>query len=283
MKYFIDFEATQYTHEIISIGCVREDGATFESFVWVKRSHMSNFITRLTGITKDDVSKAPTSDEVFEKFYHWIENDNNFEFYCYGDNDIDFIRSNLKRTSNKYAIAALSIIGTNLTDYATYVKTYFGLHKPIALRRLVAYYRNVDKIDQSHNALEDSQFLKEVYDHVSTEEADSEAFPEYKIADIPAQNPSEETNPKIQAKIEKREKMIEEDRKTIGIIRYTTTKDEVRIDNIYTAIMMILQEQRLKGIERAKNKGAYWETRRILREAIENGTRAYHHYWKIDN
>ena len=36
MKYYIDFEATQYTHEIISVGCVREDGETFKSYVKVK-------------------------------------------------------------------------------------------------------------------------------------------------------------------------------------------------------------------------------------------------------
>lgn len=31
MKYFIDFEATQFSQEIISIGCIREDGQTFSS------------------------------------------------------------------------------------------------------------------------------------------------------------------------------------------------------------------------------------------------------------
>lgn len=29
MKYFIDFEATQFSQEIISVGCIREDGQTF--------------------------------------------------------------------------------------------------------------------------------------------------------------------------------------------------------------------------------------------------------------
>lgn len=33
MKYFVDFEATQFAGEIISIGCVREDGKTFYSLV----------------------------------------------------------------------------------------------------------------------------------------------------------------------------------------------------------------------------------------------------------
>ena len=33
MKFFIDFEATQFKHKIISIGCVAEDGSYYETLV----------------------------------------------------------------------------------------------------------------------------------------------------------------------------------------------------------------------------------------------------------
>ena len=33
MKFYIDFEATQYTENIISIGCVAENGDSFSSLV----------------------------------------------------------------------------------------------------------------------------------------------------------------------------------------------------------------------------------------------------------
>ena len=160
MKYFIDFEATQYSHEIISIGCVREDGQTFKSFVYVKPSKMSNFITQLTGITKEDVRNAPTSDEVFSNFYHWLEGDTEMEFYCYGDADIEFIRTNLSKTTDMLAISALSIIGTNLNDFAIEVKKYFGLHKMISLKKLVAYYRKVESIEQAAAALSNAKHPK---------------------------------------------------------------------------------------------------------------------------
>ena len=55
MKYFIDFEATQFSNEIISVGCVREDGETFYSLVNVQRNKITPFITDLTGISKNDV------------------------------------------------------------------------------------------------------------------------------------------------------------------------------------------------------------------------------------
>lgn len=70
MKYFIDFEATQFSQEIISIGCVREDGKNFYSLIKPKKlSGITDFITSLTGITKDMVREAPNSDEVFKNFF----------------------------------------------------------------------------------------------------------------------------------------------------------------------------------------------------------------------
>lgn len=37
MKYFIDFEATQFTNEIIEIGCINEYGDVFHSYVKAKK------------------------------------------------------------------------------------------------------------------------------------------------------------------------------------------------------------------------------------------------------
>ena len=100
MKYFIDLEATQFSNEIISIGCVREDGETFYSLVNVSKNKMTNFITELTGITKEDVSTAPSSDEVFTKFYDWlIPDESKVQFFCYGNADLGFIRKNLNQRS----------------------------------------------------------------------------------------------------------------------------------------------------------------------------------------
>lgn len=53
MKYFIDFEATQFSQEIISIGCIREDGQTFYALVAPKKGKITPFITNLTGITAE--------------------------------------------------------------------------------------------------------------------------------------------------------------------------------------------------------------------------------------
>ena len=72
MKYFIDFEAQQYTNEIIEIGCVREDGCQFHSLVHPGEKHkkLSGFVKKLTGITQEELNNAPSVDEVFTRFFY---------------------------------------------------------------------------------------------------------------------------------------------------------------------------------------------------------------------
>ena len=185
-NYFIDFEATQFTHEIISVGCVSEDGETFDSYVYVYPSKITNFITSLTGITKEMNEKAPYSDEVFRKFFDWLIETNlckePVRFYCYGNCDKTFVEKQLKCTNNIFAQMALSLVASNLIDYSPSVKHHFGLVKNISLNKVVAYYEGVEEIQQKHNALDDAEYLREVYYHVLLEErVTSHPFPTYEM------------------------------------------------------------------------------------------------------
>lgn len=194
MKYFVDFEATQFSNEIIEIGCIREDGQEFKSYVNAKKK-LTDFIIKLTGIAQETIDNAPSSDEVFSNFYQWLKGDTNIEFYCYGNSDIDFVRKNLSKSTNFEAQAALSMIGMALNDYAVEVKRHFGLIKPIGLVKVLAHYRGVESIEQSHDALEDAEFLKEVFEYISAEgEVEECPFPDYqkKVVKKPVQ-------PKIEA------------------------------------------------------------------------------------
>lgn len=284
MQFFIDFEATQFSHEIISIGCVREDGEVFKSHVYVKPSKMSGFITRLTGITKEDVRNAPTSDEVFHNFYEWIKADRAAIFYCYGDSDITFIQSNLKRTSDMEATVALQYIHNNLVDFSIEVRKYFGLYKQISLKKLVAYYRGVDEIEQAHDALEDSLFLKEVYEHIVSEEPNTDAFPEYKVTDQPTEAPAAAS--KKQKKKNKKHPdaaaSIEADRQPIGLCRAIKSGADIwECGDLYTATMRCIRKMRQKNPELPMSKELYNETRKNILNAIQNGTRYFHYYWYI--
>lgn len=183
MNYFVDFEATQFSNEIISIGCVREDGTEFYSEIKARKK-ITSFITSLTGITDEQNKMAESSDEVFSHFFDWLmENaDEKAIFYCYGNTDINFVKKNLALTKNLKAQAALSLMGMSLYDYSSTTKSHFGLVKNISLIKLVAYYRGVEKIEQSHNALEDAKYLKEIFEYVSNEnEVQGHPFPDYEI------------------------------------------------------------------------------------------------------
>lgn len=182
MKYFIDFEATQFTNEIISIGCVREDGNSFYALVKPKKPKaITPFITDLTGITKDMLENEKNSDEVFENFFDWLSfNNEAVEFYCYGNSDITFLKKNLKdRTSSLKAQAALSLIAMSLKDYSLDVKNHFGLIQAVSLKKVANYfYPNGNYLN--HNALSDAQMLRDVYLGVEAEsEVTGIPFPEH--------------------------------------------------------------------------------------------------------
>ena len=86
MNYFIDFEATQFTGEIISIGCVDENDRQFYTLVKPEKSEdITGFIIDLTGIGRGELKKAPTADEAFVSLFEWLDKSAPVRFYCYGE------------------------------------------------------------------------------------------------------------------------------------------------------------------------------------------------------
>lgn len=124
MKYFIDFEATQFSQEIISVGCIREDGQTFYALVAPKKGKITPFITNLTGITAEMIDSAMSADAVFSEFYDWLfENlDDAPEFLVWGNSDGDFIRHTSRHATALKAKMALGYICGNYRDYAKMCK-----------------------------------------------------------------------------------------------------------------------------------------------------------------
>lgn len=195
MKYFIDFEATQFSNEIISIGCVREDGATFYSLVNPKKK-LTQFIINLTGITDEMLREAPEADVVFKRFFDWCaeyENDTPV-FYCYGSSDVAFVKTNARKSNNLRAKSILCYLYSELYDYEPAVKAHFGLIQSVSLVKVASYYRG-EELQQVHNALEDAKMLKYVYDQTSqfNETVDMTAFPEYRQVTVTIPNSNNET------------------------------------------------------------------------------------------
>ncbi len=168
MKYFIDFEATQYSEEIISVGCVREDGETFYSLVRPVDSKITPFITNLTGITADMIEKAMSPDAVFELFYDWLLTDKEGmpDFFVWGNSDVDFLRHTFRRTTSMKARIAIGYVTGSIIDYA---KKFCKKVKADSCALIKAYNALIDaNAVQTHNALDDAMMLAKVYQYAES-------------------------------------------------------------------------------------------------------------------
>jgi DNA polymerase III epsilon subunit-like protein len=163
MKYFIDFEATQFSEEIISIGCIREDGETFYSLVSPVDGKITPFITNLTGITKEMVDGAMSPEQVFENFYDWVfeKEDVPPEFYCWGNSDAHFISQTFKRTNSIKARLILGYICGGLHDYCAQFSKRYKFRATLKLIKVYNIF--VPGAEQTHNALDDAVMLYRIY------------------------------------------------------------------------------------------------------------------------
>lgn len=161
MKYYIDFEATQFSEEIISVGCVREDEETFYMLVAPSEGKITPFITNLTGITKEMLEVAATPDAVFEAFYDWVfTKDNLPEFYVWGDSDVGFIQHTFKKTISLKARIALGYMAGGIHNAE---KKFHKDIKVDSCALIKAYNTLIDPTyEQNHNALDDAMMLYKV-------------------------------------------------------------------------------------------------------------------------
>lgn len=170
MKFYIDFEATRFSERIISIGCVAENNATFQTLVKpVNKGKVDNFITELTGITNEMLALAPTADEAFNRLFDFIELNNNDtmpEFYIYSSSDISFLSHTTKFMKDARAtMCALAIQGTAI-DFAIPVRQYFKANSDFSLRKVYMLINSKTELVQRHDALEDALMLKNVAENL---------------------------------------------------------------------------------------------------------------------
>lgn len=181
MKYFIDFEATQYSNEIISVGCVDENGRQFYSLVKPHSpGQLTSFITELTGIKRKDLEAAPTADEAFSAFFEWIDKSVTAEFFCYGNCDRHFVEKTMLYISSFTAQSALALVHCTLRDYSLDLARHYGIWQPVGLSKVYDHYVG-EHVEQTHNSLDDAMCLKFVYENSINEIIRECPFPEYRI------------------------------------------------------------------------------------------------------
>lgn len=168
MNYFIDFEATQFSGEIISVGCIREDGETFYALVTPVEGKITPFITNLTGITKEMLDTAFSAEQVFESFYDWAFSNPEVipNFYVWGNSDYSFIQHTCHKTNSLKARMALGYIAGSMKNYAKVCKKH--LKWVTDNHSLVKTLQKFNpEAEQNHNALDDAVMLKQIYDFMN--------------------------------------------------------------------------------------------------------------------
>lgn len=170
MKFFLDFEATQPENEIIAIGAVAENGATFHTLVKPQLSSISPYISQMTHISAEDLEKAPTIDETLIAFDSWMMNQEsnimNCQFIAYG-NDDKFIKGTLPAIKDQHAFTVAAILMAKIEDCYDDTRKFF--HGAIKLIHAFNYVQAVET-EQKHNPLEDAMMLQKVYEYTQTHE-----------------------------------------------------------------------------------------------------------------
>lgn len=172
MVCYIDFEANGVTQtkEIISIGAVAENGEKFYSLV---RPHakLDHKIKELTGIPQEEADVAPSIEEVMDSFLDWL-----FvkvgckpwpKFYVFGHCDRDFVNGSIAVTDCPVTKERLAALRDNIEDTSKRIAKKFN-RGTIGLRSayLTMQLSSGEPIEQRHNALEDAEMLKYVWEHI---------------------------------------------------------------------------------------------------------------------
>lgn len=172
MKFCLDFEATRFSNRIISIGCVAENGATFDTLVQPgDKKKVDKFITELTGITNEMLAAAPNADTAFNMLFDFIKKNsdgNPPEYYCYGDSDVMFLEHTIKHMTDTRACVCAQAIAGNLIDFAAVVKKFFVAKSDLALRKVYMLIQATNELVQKHDALEDALMLQTVVENLET-------------------------------------------------------------------------------------------------------------------
>jgi DNA polymerase III epsilon subunit-like protein len=168
MKFYIDFEATQPENEIIAIGACAENGATFHSLVKPQLSSISQYVSRLTHISDEDLEKAPDINEVLRSFDWWMTQQEpdimKCRFIAYGD-DNKFIQSTLPAITEQHAFTVAAILMAKIENCYENTRKFF--HGAIKLVHAFNYVQSAET-EQKHNPLEDAMMLQKVYEYTQT-------------------------------------------------------------------------------------------------------------------
>lgn len=167
MNIYLDFEATQFKENIIAIGahCVNGD---FDCLVQPpKGDKVTNFITQLTGISKQLLVDAPTAEWAFYDFYQWLTevSEGPVFFHVYGDMDKVFLKNTAETIENPCLKDFVLNLAESVIDDSVKVRHFFHT-KAIGVYKALRYF--IPELgEQDHDPLNDAIVLARLMNYVS--------------------------------------------------------------------------------------------------------------------
>lgn len=177
MVIYLDFEANgaNQVHEIISIGAVAETGEKFYSLVR-PHSKLDRKIKELTHISQEEAEIAPSIEDVMSNFFTWLCDATKWDlsdvkFFVYGGSDRDFVRASISFVSDIFTLDRLQYIHDHIERVDKRIAKKFN-REMIGLRSAYLTMRlfSNDPVEQFHNALEDAEMLKYVWENIDNYE-----------------------------------------------------------------------------------------------------------------
>lgn len=166
MNIYFDFEATQFSERVISIGATCEYGE-FGCLVSSFAKKITPYITKLTGITKEMVQGAPTAEEAFSDLRDWlneISNDEPMSYHCYGNADKYFLYNTAKNITNEEIATFIRSLADSLLDDSIIVNHYLGVDA-IGVHKALQHF-DATIPPQDHDPVNDAIILSKLMNYM---------------------------------------------------------------------------------------------------------------------
>ena len=132
---FLDFEGTQFSHEIIAIGAVKckltpnghiiqqKNYPTYKAYVKCL-GQIGRIVTQLTSITEDILKQGITLEQMFDDFSAFLSVDpKECVFFVFGSNDHKMIVDSISYSKPCNALFGYSVC-KNMVDYLAFISQY---------------------------------------------------------------------------------------------------------------------------------------------------------------
>ncbi len=174
---FMDFEGTQFSHEIVAVGAVKcyldehgniiKEEKGFKAFVKAINP-IGNYISKMTSISDEFLKeKGITVDRMLKDFEKYVNEDfSNVIFLVFGNNDAKMLHETKKYSKPKKEDTINKIL-KNLVDYQMFL-SQFCRDENLNNYSLVNYLKLFKGLPngESHDPLNDAIDLKNLYKQV---------------------------------------------------------------------------------------------------------------------